>query len=115
MGPYSPDILQEDCTLDTCSLIQGLIHYQPSISGNVAYLSIFGILLVLQTFLGIYYRTWGFLVAFFCGTFLEVLGYVGRIWMHSNPFIMNPFLLYLICLTLYVQASKQPPNPLRCL
>ena len=104
MASCNFDILQEYCTLETCCLIQGLIHYQPSIPGNVVYLSIFGILIALQLLQGIYYRTWGFLIALFCGTLLEILGYVGRILMHSNPFVMDRFLLYLICLTMYVSS-----------
>lgn len=93
MGPYNPNILQDDCTLSTCSLSQGQIHYQPTIAGNVTYLAIFGVLVVLQAGLGLWYRTWGFLIAFICGVVLEIVGYIGRIWMHSDPFTMSPFLV----------------------
>ncbi|KAK9341982.1 RTA-like protein [Lipomyces starkeyi] len=36
----------------------------------------------------------------FGGLVLEILGYVGRIQMHFNPFTRNPFAMYLVCLTI---------------
>lgn len=36
----------------------------------------------------------------FFGCALETIGYVGRIMARSNPFAFNPFLIYLICLTI---------------
>lgn len=88
-----PVIPDELCTLQTCSLLQAHYQYLPSLAGNALYAGIFGILLLIQIFLGFRYRTWGFLVGMFGGLVLEVIGYVGRIQMHSNPFIKNPFLM----------------------
>jgi hypothetical protein len=34
------------------------------------------------------------------GLALEIIGYIGRIMMNSNPFDQNSFLLYLLCLTI---------------
>lgn len=34
------------------------------------------------------------------GLLLEIVGYVGRVQMHFNPFLANPFLIYIICLTI---------------
>ena len=34
------------------------------------------------------------------GLGLEAVGYVGRIMARSNPFAFNPFLIYIICLTI---------------
>ncbi|KAF4959803.1 hypothetical protein F66182_18274, partial [Fusarium sp. NRRL 66182] len=30
----------------------------------------------------------------------EIIGYIGRVQMHFNPFPQNPFLEYLVCLTI---------------
>lgn len=45
-------------------------------------------------------RTWGFLGGMFGGLVLEIIGYVGRIQMHSNPFTDSPFLMSLVTLTI---------------
>ncbi|KAK8912577.1 Sphingoid long-chain base transporter RSB1 [Metarhizium anisopliae] len=88
------------CNVDTCSLSYAQVQYQPSESGNLAYLIIFAVLLLAQSVLGIIYRTWGFSIAMVLGLVLEVIGYVGRLQMHNDPFKMDPFLIYLICLTI---------------
>ena len=81
------------CTLQTCPLSDAQIGYVPSLAGNAFYVAIFALLLFAQIFLGIFYRTWGFLVATFMGIVLEVIGYIARIQMHFNPFLQNPFLM----------------------
>jgi hypothetical protein len=56
---------------------------------NVALAALFGVMCIVQIPLGIRYRTWGFTVGAFCGLVLEVIGYVGRIMLNSNPFDGN--------------------------
>ncbi|KAK8923361.1 Sphingoid long-chain base transporter RSB1 [Metarhizium anisopliae] len=103
--PYS------QCSIDTCSLSYAQVQYQPSESGNLAYLIIFAAVLFAQSVLGIIYRTWGFSISMVLGLVLEAIGYVGRVQMHNDPFKMDPFLMfatllvatqgqYLICLTI---------------
>ena len=83
-----------DCTLSTCNiLVDAYIQYQPSYGANGFFLALFIILLVAQVFLGIRYRTWGFLVGMFAGLVLECIGYGGRIKLHQNPFIEQNFLM----------------------
>lgn len=53
----------------------------------------FGICLIVQLFLGIHHRTWGFLTSIFGGIVLEIVGYIARIQMHYNPFRKGPFLM----------------------
>jgi len=88
------------CTISTCSIQCGQVKFIPTLSGNVAYATIMGLLLLAQLFLGIKFRTWGFMVGMVCGLILEVIGYAGRILLHYNPFDFNNFLLYLIPLTI---------------
>jgi len=87
-------IPQDQCTLQTCIMEQATIRYLPSLAGNVTYMAIFGLILLLQIGQGIRYRTWGFLAGMICGLFLEIIGYAGRVMMHYNPFNMNNFLMY---------------------
>ncbi|KAL8685908.1 MAG: hypothetical protein Q9218_007472 [Villophora microphyllina] len=88
------------CTLQTCPLSIAQVHYVPSLAGNTIYLALFSLLLVLQLLFGCYWRTWSFTGAVFGGLVLEILGYVSRVQMHYNPFKSNPFLMYLIVLTI---------------
>ncbi|MCJ1477671.1 hypothetical protein MMC13_006344 [Lambiella insularis] len=100
--PLSSDTLANlrQCTLTTCTLAQAHFDYVPTLAGNTLYTAIFGLAFAGQLFLGIRYKTWGFMGAMFGGLVLEIVGYVSRIQMSSNPFTSNPFLIYLICLTI---------------
>ncbi|KAK9320887.1 RTA1 like protein-domain-containing protein [Lipomyces orientalis] len=88
------------CTLQTCTLEQAHFTYIPNLGGNAFYAAWFGLLVILQILLLVRYRIWGYSVAMFGGLVLEILGYVGRIQMHFNPFTKNPFTMYLVCLTI---------------
>ena len=92
-----PTFDRELCTLETCSVKEfGRIAYIPTLAGNAIYLAIFSALLVAQGFLGIRYKTWGFLVGMVCGMVLEIVGYAGRVMLHDNIFGRDNFVTYLI-------------------
>jgi hypothetical protein len=85
--PYS------ECTLSTCPVEIAQMPYAPNLAGNVLYMSIFSVCLVVNIGIGAWHRTWGYLVSMVFGCVLEVLGYMGRVKMHFNPFPEDPFLL----------------------
>lgn len=74
------------CNLKTCPIKWAQVTYVPTLEGNSLYLALFSVFLVVQTFLGIRYKTWGFLTGMIGGLLLEILGYVARVKMHDNPF-----------------------------
>lgn len=80
------------CTLDTCPLSLANFSYVPTLAGNATYLALFALMLPIQVFLGIRYRTWGFLAGMIGGLALEIVGYAGRVQLHFNPFPFDPFL-----------------------
>ncbi|CZR69887.1 related to RTA1 domain protein [Phialocephala subalpina] len=88
------------CTLDTCSITQGQLQYDPSLAGNVFFAALFTFFLVMHLVLGLYYRTWTYSIGMVCGLITELCGYIGRVQMHYNPFIQTPFFMYLISLTI---------------
>lgn len=88
------EINLDDCTLDTCPIDLAYINYQPNLAANILFLAIFGLFLAGQLAIGSWYRTWTYMGAMSAGLILEVLGYLGRIMMHNNPFNFNAFLLY---------------------
>ncbi|KAI4177292.1 MAG: hypothetical protein LQ348_005848 [Seirophora lacunosa] len=88
------------CTLETCPLSLAQVHYVPSLGGNAFYLALFALLLLLQLAFGFRFRTWSFTGSMFGGLVLEVIGYAARVQMHDNPFKSDPFLMYIIVLTI---------------
>lgn len=88
------------CTLQTCDLSMASFLYIPTLAGNALFLSIFAILLIVQVFLGVKHKTWGYMVAIFIGLLLEIIGYGGRIMLHNQPFNNDAFLVYLVTLTI---------------
>ena len=64
IDPNAFPIPPEQCTLSTCSLDEAEVNYIPTLGGNITFLGIFGILLVVHTFRGIRHRTWGVLVSY---------------------------------------------------
>jgi hypothetical protein len=92
LDPYliaNPDL----CTLSTCPIQLAHVLYIPSLAGNCFYLAVFGVVIIFQAAFGITKRTWGFLIAMLGGLTLEIIGYVARVQMHSNPFAKSPFLM----------------------
>lgn len=91
-----PDIDFNLCTLELCPLEFAQVRYDPTLAGNALYLAIFALLLLMQTLLGIRYRTWGYFGAMLGGLILEIVGYGARVKMHFNPFLSDPFLMQVI-------------------
>ncbi|KAL8826713.1 MAG: hypothetical protein Q9170_007300 [Blastenia crenularia] len=88
------------CTYQTCPISLGTVTYVPSLAGNAILLSVFSLLLILQLIFGFRWRTWSFTGAMFGGLVLEIIGYAARVQMHDNVFKSNPFLMYIVVLTI---------------
>jgi hypothetical protein len=90
------------CSLDlhNCPIEWAYLHYIPSLAGNGFMLSFFGILIFPPIYLGVKHYTYLFSSCIIIGLVSEVVGYAGRILLHSDPFSKKYFLTYLICLTL---------------
>lgn len=75
------------CTLATCPLNDSYYAYLPSLGTNAAFLALFSLSLLGFTLQALLSRRFvGFTIAMVSGCTLEVLGYVGRIMSHQNPF-----------------------------
>ena len=91
--PIPTDFKPSDyCTLGTCPLSLANFTYIPTLGGNLTYLTIFAVLIIPNLYLGIRYKTWGYMIGMVCGLALEVVGYAGRVQLHFNPFPFDPFL-----------------------
>ncbi|OAP55716.1 hypothetical protein AYL99_09868 [Fonsecaea erecta] len=89
------------CTYATCSVKDyGQLQYIPSLAGNAFYLAVFSLACLAQIWLGVRYRTWGFMCGMLGGIGLEILGYAYRVRLHYDDFDNNSFIIYLVGLTL---------------
>ena len=86
---YNPSL----CTLDTCPKSYAVLQYVPSLGGNAFFLTWFIAIVIAQSVIGIYKRTWTFFAAMIGGCVLEVIGYAARVLMHENIFNFNWFLM----------------------
>ena len=89
-----------DCTLDSCSILVSNWGYLPNVPSNIIFIVLFALVFVLHIPLGLWKRTWGVLLGMTIGSSLEAVGYVGRILATKQPFAFNPFLIYIIFLTI---------------
>ncbi|KAH8881153.1 RTA1-domain-containing protein [Thozetella sp. PMI_491] len=97
-SPYfNPSI---NCTLDTCPLEWAQIRYVPSLGGNAFLLAVFALFLLAQAVFAFLYRTWSYNIPMVLGLVLEIVGYVARLQMHDNPFRSDPFIMYLVTVTI---------------
>ncbi|KAK6344301.1 hypothetical protein TWF696_007941 [Orbilia brochopaga] len=91
------------CTIDTCPLSDSMYGYAPQLGFNVALLALFSLSTIGFIVVGIWKKTWGFLVAMTLGGLLEVVGYIGRVGGSSDPFDGlggQSFMIQICCLTI---------------
>lgn len=90
------------CSLTLCDLTLAHFTYIPSLGGNAFFAASFAVFILLNLLFGTRHKTWGYMVSITLGLIGEVVGYIGRILLHQNPFdpTGNNFLLYLVPLTI---------------
>ncbi|PSN67380.1 parasitic phase-specific protein PSP-1 [Corynespora cassiicola Philippines] len=93
---FGPDA---NCTLDTCPLEWSIFRYKPSIPANGLFIGIFGLLLAVHALQGWWYKKWAYMACMVAGCILQIVGYVGRLLLHGNPFDFDAFLIQIICIT----------------
>ncbi|KAH6606814.1 rta1 like family [Trichoderma cornu-damae] len=81
------------CNLDTCPVEWSIYGYRPSLAANVVFAVLFGLAFLAHLHLGFRWRSWGFTVPVLLGCVTEIIGYVGRILLWSNPFSFNGFII----------------------
>ncbi|RTE74767.1 hypothetical protein BHE90_010776 [Fusarium euwallaceae] len=83
-----------DCG-STCPAFGGFYSYNPSVGGNAVLLVAFILLALAAPYLGFRSRTYLFSAVLTTGLFFEVLGFIGRILLHSNRDHQGYFFLFL--------------------
>ncbi|KAH7262195.1 RTA1 like protein-domain-containing protein [Fusarium tricinctum] len=86
--------MTSDCG-STCPASDGFYSYSPSVGGNAVLLTVFALLALVAIYFGVRSRTYLFSLALTAGIFFEVLGFVGRILLHSKRDDQGHFFLSL--------------------
>ncbi|KAH7203362.1 RTA1 like protein-domain-containing protein [Fusarium oxysporum] len=99
-----------NCTKITpeCPVELTTYGYYPNLGGNTFFLIFFLFLFIAQLYLGKRNKTWSYTLALSTGTLFEVLGYIGRLIMHKNPWSSGGFIiqmLFLIVGPCFIAAS----------
>ena len=81
------------CNLDNCPIEWSLYGFRPSLAANVAFLVLFALIGIVHTYLGIRWKSWGFMGGMIAGCISEVIGYLGRIILWNNPFSFIGFMI----------------------
>ncbi|KAF4335051.1 phospholipid-translocating ATPase [Fusarium beomiforme] len=89
-----------NCTLELCPLESSILRYQPNVPANAIFLGVFATSMAIHIFQGIKMKTWGFMSSMMAGCILEIVGYVGRLMIHDDPFDFIGFLLQIIFITI---------------
>jgi hypothetical protein len=81
-----------------CPVYYSPLTYQPSLVANFIFLIIFIICALVSLVLGLRFRTWSYMICTVCGCVLELLGYLGRVKLHSDPWDSGAFTVQIITL-----------------
>jgi hypothetical protein len=87
---YGPNA---NCTLEICEVEWAILGYQPAFSASGAFIAFFAIAMLIHIALGIKWKTWTFMTLMVIGCIDEIIGYVGRIMLNTNPFHFGAFMM----------------------
>ncbi|KAI1353518.1 RTA1 like protein-domain-containing protein [Xylaria sp. FL0043] len=82
------------CSFTHCSRV--FLLQPPTLTGNAILLASFAILIPIALVLGAKYRSFGFAAAIATGLSLEVVGYIGRLLLHSHHNDRTDFVIFLV-------------------
>lgn len=82
----TPPTNRMECTKDTCGVEYSVYGYYPSQPVTIILIALFAISCGVHLFQGIKYKSWTFMIGLAIGTFMEAVGYVGRILLRNDPF-----------------------------
>ncbi|KAG9250970.1 RTA1 like protein-domain-containing protein [Emericellopsis atlantica] len=105
-GQYPPELQyivvfgpDSNRTLELCPLEWSVYKYRPSLPANISILVLLGIAALTHIYLGFRWKCIWFAVCMVLGSVYGMVGYVGRITMHANPFRFDAFLMQVVCVT----------------
>lgn len=89
-----------NCTLSACPIDTTVYGYRPTLAGSGVAIALYTIAILINIFLGVRHKTWGFMAAMILGCVDEILGYVGRILYNQNPWGQTGFIMQIVLITI---------------
>ena len=96
-----------NCTLPICPIELSTYGYRASLPFSALAMAVFALCAATQVFLGLRYKTWGFMTAMLLGCATEILGYAGRIMMWQNPWDDAGFIMQIGMDSMYVKGTTE--------
>ncbi|KAM0324369.1 hypothetical protein ACHAQA_008150 [Verticillium albo-atrum] len=93
---YGPDA---NCTLELCPIEWTVYQYRPLLGVSIMFIALYSLALLVHVYLGFRWRTWWFASFMAAGCLAEVVGYIGRVLLYSNPWSFGAFLIQIVFIT----------------
>ncbi|KAM0279913.1 hypothetical protein ACHAQH_004354 [Verticillium albo-atrum] len=87
------------CTLDLCPIEWTVYQYRPILGVSIMFIALYSLALLVHVYLGFRWRTWWFASFMAAGCLAEVVGYIGRVLLYSNPWSFGAFLIQIVFIT----------------
>lgn len=79
--------------------VEGTVYgYTPSLGWNAFFAAAFAVAFLLQLGFGIRSKTWTYMIGVGLGCLGELIGYIGRLIMHNNPYDNTGFTIQIVML-----------------
>ncbi|KAF5007884.1 hypothetical protein FDECE_5799 [Fusarium decemcellulare] len=88
-----------NCTLDLCPIEWTVYQYRPSLPANIVFVFLYAVALSVHIYLGIRWRTWGFMAFMVLGCVYALIGYCARIILWTDPWSFGGFMAQMIFIT----------------
>lgn len=82
-----------NCTLAVCPLALTVYGYIPSLPFSSLLLALYSLCIIIQVGLAWKYKTWTYMTVMVLGCITEIIGWAGRVLMHSNPWNHAGFII----------------------
>lgn len=89
---YGPNA---NCTLAVCPLDASVLGYLPAPAASGIFIALFALSMIIHAVQGIIWRQTltSFAIPIIIGCIDEIIGYIGRVMLHSNPFDFTGFII----------------------
>ncbi|KAF1811474.1 hypothetical protein P152DRAFT_508052 [Eremomyces bilateralis CBS 781.70] len=88
-----------NCTLDLCPIEWTVYQYRPNLPVSIVFMALYAIALIIHIYLGLRWRSWGFMTFMVIGCLYAIIGYGGRVILWTNPWSFAGFMIQMVCIT----------------
>ena len=82
-----------NCTLELCPVEMSVYGYRPSLAANIVFIALYTLSMAIHLYLGLRWKHWWYMGCMLVGGANAIVGYVGRVMLHYNPFSFVAFMI----------------------